>query len=67
MTMERKKAGGLGKRKMADTLDSSIDTIPNVYFPVDEDLDDIQQVSLMLAHAELSLGIILKAQKGKFC
>ena len=47
-----KKAGGLGKRKAEEEPNVE----PQVYFPVEDDQDEIQQAAVMLTHAELSLG-----------
>jgi hypothetical protein len=46
-----KRAGGLGKRRAEEELNAE----PQVYFPIEDGQDEIQQAAVMLAHAELSL------------
>ena len=52
-----KRAAGLGKRKAEaePEVGAEPEAEAQIYFPVEEDQDEIQQAAVMLAHAELSL------------
>lgn len=49
------KATGLGKRKAKEPSDDDDDVNEGVYFAVDDQQDELEQVSVMFAHAELAL------------